>query len=134
MSKAIELLKKLEWIKVPNSESQVCFVCHNEKSLGHANTCLFPQALAALADTEAENKALKAEMDKWNMSTKDIERDLTFEEENKRLKEFVEYVASIDSEVVGDPNNENPLSMGELQYDAKQALKPPKCKGGQNET
>ena len=42
--------------------------------------------------------------------------------ENKRLRDFAEYVASIDCAIVSDPNNENPLSMGELQADAKQAL------------
>ena len=40
-----------------------------------------------------------------------------------KLKEFVEYVASIDCGVVSDPDNENPLSMGELQADARKALK-----------
>ena len=54
-------------------------------------------------DLLAQNKQLKAE--------------------NKRLRTFVEYVASIDSSVVSDPYNENPLSMGELQNDAEKALK-----------
>ena len=44
-------------------------------------------------------------------------------EELKRLRDFVKYVSSIDSVVVSDPDNENPLSMGELQHDATQALK-----------
>ena len=34
-----------------------------------------------------DNARLKEEMDRWNLSTKNIERDLSFEEENKRLKE-----------------------------------------------
>lgn len=35
---------------------------------------------------QTEKKQLKAEMDKWNMTTAMIEKDLTFEAENKWLK------------------------------------------------
>jgi hypothetical protein len=45
------------------------------------------------------------------------------EAKNKELREFVQYVADIDSSKVSDPDNENPLSMGELQWDAKKLLK-----------
>ena len=39
---------------------------------------------------KAENKQLRAEMDKWNLSTKNIEEDLTFEAEAKQLQAEVE--------------------------------------------
>lgn len=34
---------------------------------------------------KAKNERLKDEMDKWNLTSKDIEKELTFEQENKRL-------------------------------------------------
>jgi len=43
-------------------------------------------------ELQAENAKLKAEMDKWNLSTKNIERDLSFEEENRRQEEALNYI------------------------------------------
>ena len=54
---------------------------------------------------------------------KEIERRWQLQDENKRLREFIQGVADIDSAIVSDPDHENPLSMGELQWDAKNILK-----------
>ncbi len=50
---------------------------------------------------QAENKKLREEMDKWNLSTKNIAKniakDLSFEAENKRLREALVRFGSHDS-------------------------------------
>ena len=52
--------------------------------------CELGDAKAQIEQLQAENKQLKAEMDKWNLSAKNIEEDLTFEAEAKRLQAEVE--------------------------------------------
>jgi len=80
---------------------------------------------AELQQAKEENEKLKTEMDKWNLSTKDIERDLTFEEENGRLK--AEITAAIELLEIGVKNAETgiPLweSVGNVQEILAQALK-----------
>jgi septation ring formation regulator EzrA len=87
------------------------------------------------ADLEAKNKeleaALKTVQQYWGrINEKGLVATIKdLEAENKELVAFVRYVSEIDPREVSDPDNENPLSMGELQWGAKELLKQ---EGGEN--
>ena len=86
-------------------------------------------------DLEAKNKeleaALKTVQQYWGrINEKGLVATIKdLEAENKELVAFVRYVSEIDPREVSDPDNENPLSMGELQWGAKELLKQ---EGGEN--
>jgi hypothetical protein len=87
------------------------------------------------AELQAKNKeleaALKTVQQYWGrINEKGLVATIKdLEAENKELVAFVRYVSEIDPREVSDPDNENPLSMGELQWGAKELLKQ---EGGEN--
>lgn len=59
--------------------------------------------ICCIKKLKAKIKDLEAEMDKWNMTTAMIEKDLTFEAENKRLKKLLKKSQIMLFDIGGSP-------------------------------